>query len=221
MAMAQTAGQEQPLIYVVDDDVAVCDGITTLLESMGMRVKTFQSANDFLQSKRPDTPGCLLLDVRLPGMSGLDFQLKLTSLGIHIPIVFMTGHADVPMGVKAMKAGAIEFLCKPFRDQDLLDAVTAAIEHDRAQHEVEQSLSRLQASFDLLTPREREVMTHVVSGFMNKQVAAKLGISEITVKVHRASVIRKMGAKSLAELVRMADALSAQAAKDKFPYPKP
>jgi FixJ family two-component response regulator len=218
--MAQTAAQEQPLIYVVDDDVAVCDGITSLLESMGMRVKTFHSANDFLQSKRPDTPGCLLLDVRLPGMSGLDFQLKLNSLGIHIPIVFMTGYADVPMGVKAMKAGAIEFLCKPFRDQDLLDAVTTAIEHDRAQHDVEQSLSKLQASFDLLTPREREVMTHVVSGFMNKQVAAKLGISEITVKVHRASVIRKMGAKSLAELVRMADALNPQCAKDK-PYPKP
>lgn len=208
--MVQTTGEEQALVYVVDDDAAVCDGITALLESMGMKVKTFNSANDFLQIKRPDMPGCLLLDVRLPGMSGLDFQLKLTSLGIHIPVVFMTGHADVPMGVRAMKAGAIEFLCKPFRDQDLLDAVTAAIEHNRAQRKADQSLSKLQSSFDLLTPREREVMAHVVSGLMNKQIAAKLGISDITVKVHRASVIRKMGAKSLAELVRMADALSAQ-----------
>jgi FixJ family two-component response regulator len=218
--MVQTTGQEQALVYVVDDDVAVCSGITTLLESMGMKVKAFNSANDFLQAKRPDTPSCLLLDVRLPGMSGLDFQLKLTNLGIHVPIVFMTGHADVPMGVKAMKAGAIEFLCKPFRDQDLLDAVTTAVEHDRVQRKADQSLLKLQACFDLLTPREREIMAHVVSGFMNKQIAAKLGISDITVKVHRASVIRKMGAKSLAELVRMADALKVQIPRDNPPYSK-
>ena len=218
--MVQAAGQEQAMVYVVDDDVAVCDSITALLESMGMKVKAFNSANDFLLAKRADMPGCLLLDVRLPGMSGLDFQLKLTSLGVHIPVVFMTGYADVPMGVKAMKAGAIEFLCKPFRDQDLLDAVTTAIEHNRVQRKADQSLSKLQASFDLLTPREREVMTHVVSGFMNKQIAAKLGISDITVKVHRASVIRKMGAKSLAELVRMADALSVQNAKSEESKPK-
>jgi len=219
-AMVQPTSQEQVLIYVVDDAVAVCDGITTLLQSMGMRVKTLNSANDFLQIKRPDMPGCLLLDVRLPGISGLDFQLKLASLGIHIPIVFMTGHADVPMGVKAMKAGAIEFLCKPFRDQDLLDAITTAVEHDRVQRKANQSVSKLQACFDLLTPREREVMSHVVSGFMNKQIAAKLGISDITVKVHRASVIRKMGAKSLADLVRMADALMMQSTREKEELPR-
>jgi FixJ family two-component response regulator len=218
--MVQTADQEQALVYVVDDDVAVCDGIKTLLESMGMKVKAFNSANDFLLVKRQNTSSCLLLDVRLPGMSGLDFQLKLTSLGIHIPIVFMTGHADVPMGVQAMKAGAVEFLCKPFRDQDLLDAVTTAIERDRVQRKADQSLSKLQASYGLLTPREREVMGHVVSGFMNKQIAAKLGISDITVKVHRASVIRKMGAKSLAELVRMADALNVQSTKEESPHAK-
>lgn len=219
-AMVPTTSQEQVLIYVVDDDVAVCDGITTLLQSMGMGVKTLNSANDFLQIKRPDMPGCLLLDVRLPGISGLDFQLKLASLGIHIPIVFMTGHADVPMGIKAMKAGAIEFLCKPFRDQDLLDAITTAVEYDRVQRKANQSISKLQACFDLLTPREREVMSHVVSGFMNKQIAAKLGISDITVKVHRASVIRKMGAKSLAELVRMADALMMQSTREKEELPR-
>jgi FixJ family two-component response regulator len=207
--MIQTTVQQKALIFVIDDDAAVCAGVTTLLESVGMQVKTFGSTSEFLQTKRPDEPSCLLLDVRLPGMSGLDFQLKLTALGIHTPIVFITGHADVPMGIRAMKAGAIEFLCKPFRSQDLLDAVTAAVEHDRNRRTAEQSLSKLQACFDLLTAREREVMSHVVTGIMNKQIAAKLGISDITVKVHRASVIRKMGAKSLAELVRMADALNA------------
>jgi FixJ family two-component response regulator len=151
-------------------------------------------------------------------MSGLDFQLKLTALGIHIPIVFITGHADVPMGIRAMKAGAVEFLCKPFRSQDLLDAVTTAVEHDRNRRTADQSLSKLQACFDLLTPREREVMAHVVTGIMNKQIAAQLGISDITVKVHRASVVRKMGAKSLAELVRMADALNTHGTLDRPPY---
>jgi FixJ family two-component response regulator len=218
--MMQTIIQQQAQVFVIDDDAAVRDGVTTLLESMGMKVKTFGSTGEFLQAKRADEPSCLLLDVRLPGMSGLDFQLKLTALGIHIPIVFITGHADVPMGIRAMKAGAIEFLCKPFRSQDLLDAVTAAVDHDRNRRTADQSLSKLQTCFDLLTTREREVMAYVVSGFMNKQIAAKLGISDITVKVHRASVIRKMGAKSLAELVRMADALNAQKTPDQPSYPR-
>ena len=206
--MVQAAGQEQAMVYVVDDDVAVCDSITTLLESMGMKVKAFNSANDFLLAKRADVPGCLLLDVRLPGMSGLDFQLKLTSLGVHIPVVFMTGYADVPMGVKAMKAGAIEFLCKPFRDQDLLDAIHVGIERDRARRRRAAVIEALRGHFDRLTSRERQIMLKVTSGRPNKQIAAELKLSEVTVKVHRRHVMRKMKARSLADLVRMADKLS-------------
>jgi FixJ family two-component response regulator len=208
--MIQKGVEDQPTVFVVDDDVALRDGVANLLLSVGMKVESYGSTAEFLSTKRSNAPGCLLLDVRLPGMSGLEFQSELDKLGIRIPIVFMTGHADVPMGVQAMKAGAVEFLCKPFREQDLLDAIRTAIERDRLQRTADASYSKIRTCYELLTPREQEVMAHVVSGLMNKQIAGKLGISDITVKVHRASVMRKMGAKSVAELVRFADALQAR-----------
>jgi len=208
--MMEKTSQDQSTVFIIDDDVALRQGLTDLLLSVGMNVESYGSTVEFLQTKRPNAPGCLLLDVRLPGMSGLEFQSELDKLGMSIPIVFMTGYADVPMGVQAMKAGAVEFLCKPFREQDLLVAVRSAIERDRARREADASYSKIQACYALLTPREQEVMAHVVSGLMNKQIAGKLGISDITVKVHRGSVMRKMGAKSVAELVRLADALSAR-----------
>ena len=172
-----------------------------------MQVKSFASAPEFLQGKLPDVPSCLVLDVRLPGLSGLDFQSELAKANIDIPIVFMTGHGDIPMTVRAMKAGAIEFLPKPFRDQDMLDAVQIGLERDRDRRMSAGSAAKLKASFETLTAREQEIMGFVTSGLMNKQIAGQIGVSEITVKVHRGSVMRKMGAKSLAELVRMADAL--------------
>ena len=208
--MIQKGVEDQPTVFVVDDDVALRDGVANLLLSVGMNVESYGSTAEFLRTKRSNVPGCLLLDVRLPGMSGLEFQSELDKLGIRIPIVFMTGHADVPMGVQAMKAGAVEFLCKPFREQDLLDAIRTAIERDRVQRTADASYSKIRTCYELLTPREQEVMAHVVSGLMNKQIAGKLGISDITVKVHRASVMRKMGARSVAELVRFADALQAR-----------
>jgi FixJ family two-component response regulator len=208
--MIQKGVEDQPTVFVVDDDVALRDGVANLLLSVGMKVESYGSTAEFLSTKRSNAPGCLLLDVRLPGMSGLEFQSELDKLGIRIPIVFMTGHADVPMGVQAMKAGAVEFLCKPFREQDLLDAIRTAIERDRVQRTADASYSKIRTCYELLTPREQEVMAHVVSGLMNKQIAGKLGISDITVKVHRASVMRKMGARSVAELVRFADALQAR-----------
>jgi FixJ family two-component response regulator len=208
--MIQKGVEDQPTVFVVDDDVALRDGVANLLLSVGMKVESYGSTAEFLGTKRSNAPGCLLLDVRLPGMSGLEFQSELEKLGIRIPIVFMTGHADVPMGVQAMKAGAVEFLCKPFREQDLLDAIRTAIERDRVQRTADASYSKIRTCYELLTPREQEVMAHVVSGLMNKQIAGKLGISDITVKVHRASVMRKMGARSVAELVRFADALQAR-----------
>ncbi len=198
---------ERPLAYVIDDDAEVRDGIKSLLRSVDIAVETFGSTKDFLRTKRPNLPGCLILDVRLPGMSGLEFQTELTKLGIDLPVVFITAHADVPMGVQAMKAGAVEFLCKPFREQDLLDAVRSAINKDVEHRSRLSSLATVQKHYDTLTPREQEVMALVVSGMMNKQIAGKLNLSEITVKVHRASIMRKMDAKSLAELVRQADAL--------------
>lgn len=201
----------QALVHVVDDDAGMRDGIRTLLRSVDISVETYGSTSDFLQAKRSDLPGCLILDVRLPGMSGLEFQTELSKFGIDLPIVFITAHADVPMGVQAMKAGAVEFLCKPFREQDLLDAVRSAIKQN-VQHRLKRSsLAEIKQRHETLTPREREVMALVVSGLMNKQIAGKLGLSEITVKVHRAGIMRKMGAKSLAELVRQADALSSAA----------
>lgn len=197
----------QPTVFVLDDDSTVRDGLSNLLRSVDISVQTFGSTEDFLRSKRPEAPACLILDVRLPGTSGLDFQQELARIGVSMPIIFITGHADVPMSVQAMKAGAVEFLCKPFREEELLRAVRSAIKKDSEQREKSTALSVLRKSFKSLTPREQEVMAYIVSGLMNKQIAGQLQLSEITVKVHRASIMRKMNAKSLAELVRQADAL--------------
>jgi FixJ family two-component response regulator len=199
--------QDQQIAFVIDDDRAVRDGLSSLLRSVDIAVETFGTAGDFLQSKRPDVPSCLILDVRLPGMSGLEFQEELGKLGSSMPIIFITGHADVPMSVQAMKAGAVEFLCKPFREEDLLRAVRNAIKNDAVQRNKASALAMSRESFNSLTPREQEVMGYIVSGLMNKQVAGMLKLSEITVKVHRASIMRKMKARSLADLVRQADAL--------------
>jgi FixJ family two-component response regulator len=201
------ANAVEPIVFVVDDDGSMRDALKSLLGSVGLRVETFGSAPGFLQSKLPDVPSCLVLDIRLPGVSGLDFQDELAKADIHTPIIFMTGHGDIPMSVKAMKAGALDFLTKPFRDQDMLDAVTKAIERDRTRREDEQAVSGLRHLFESLTPREREVIALVTAGLMNKQIAAELGVSEVTVKIHRGHVMRKMGARSLADLVRMADVL--------------
>jgi FixJ family two-component response regulator len=197
-----------PTVVVVDDDAAVREALQNLLHSVGLKVQLFGSVQEFLGGKRPDGPSCLVLDVRLPGQSGLDLQDELVKANIHLPVIFITGHGDIPMSVRAMKAGAVEFLTKPFRDQELLDAIQTALERDRARREQEQTVAALRRDFESLTPREREVMAHVVSGRLNKQIAADLGLSEITVKVHRGNVMRKMHARSLADLVRMADRLS-------------
>ena len=199
--------EQQPIVFVVDDDASIRNALSRLFQSLGMQVKIFASANEFLKSTRPEAPSCLVLDVRLPGLSGLDFQSELAKANIDIPIVFMTGHGDIPMTVRAMKAGAVEFLPKPFRDQDMLDAVQLGLERDRSRRRNASDTSKLKAGFSSLTPREQEVMGYVTSGLMNKQIAGEMKVSEITVKIHRASVMRKMGAKSLADLVRMADAL--------------
>jgi len=196
-----------PIVFVVDDDAAVRQALTSLFRSIDLQVETFGSAAEFLRSKRPDRPACLVLDVRLPGVSGLDFQAELARSEVHIPIIFITGHGDIPMSVKAMKAGAVEFLTKPFRDQDMLDAIQAAIARDRDRRAQDKKLGELRALFDSLTSREQEVIGFVTAGLMNKQIAAEMGVSEITVKVHRGNVMRKMGARSLADLVRMAEAL--------------
>ena len=211
LVMTSKATETPAAVFVVDDDASVREALDSLFRSVGLGAKTFGSAAEFLQNKLqnklPDTPSCLVLDVRLPGLSGLDFQAELAAAGHHIPIIFMTGHGDIPMTVKAMKAGAVEFLPKPFRDQDMLDAVQQALERDRDRRERNSGLAKLKSSFDTLTPREQEVMGLVTAGLMNKQVAGEIGVSEITAKVHRGNIMRKMGAKSLAELVRMADAL--------------
>jgi FixJ family two-component response regulator len=210
-AAAASAGE--PTVLVVEDDESVRRALSNLFQSVGLQVQLFGSASDMLQSKLPETASCLVLDVRLPGLSGLDFQTELAKANIHIPIIFMSGHGDIPMTVRAMKGGAIDFLTKPFRDQDMLDAVGAAIERDRKRREADKIVSDLRARLETLTPREREIFAFVSSGLMNKQIAAELGLAEITVKIHRGHITRKMGAKSLAELVRQAQALGISRAK--------
>jgi FixJ family two-component response regulator len=204
---------EQPVVFVVDDDASAREGIEDLLQSAGMPVMTFRSPQEFLEAARPDAPGCIVLDVRLPGTSGLEFQKVLIEAAIHLPVVFITGHGDIPMSVMAMKSGAIEFLTKPFREQSLLDAINTGIEKDRLRREGLKRVTELQQRFERLTPREREVFALVVTGRPNKQVAAELGLSEMTVKVHRSQVTRKMRAASIVELARIADSLGLSAHK--------
>jgi FixJ family two-component response regulator len=204
---------DKPVVFVVDDDSSVREALDSLIRSIGLNAQLFGTTEEFLRAKRPNVPGCLVLDIRLPGLSGLDFQREMAKSNIRIPVIFITGHGDVPMSVRAMKAGAIEFLAKPFRDQDLLDAIHAGIEIDRSWRQTWATVEKLQGYFAALTLREREVMHRVVSGRPNKQIAAELKLSEFTVKVHRAHVMRKMKAKSLADLVRMADKLLASTEK--------
>jgi FixJ family two-component response regulator len=197
----------QALAIVIDDDALVREGVSDLLRSVGIQTKLFASVPEFLKWTRPDTPSCLVLDVRLPGISGLDFQSELNKGHVPLPIVFMTAHGDIPMSVRAMKAGAVDFLAKPFRDQDMLDAVQAGLEQDRARRENTSVTVQLRSAYDSLTPREQEIMKFVTDGLMNKQIASEIGVSEVTIKFHRGNLMRKMGAKTVAELVRMADAL--------------
>jgi FixJ family two-component response regulator len=199
--------EEQPVVIVIDDDELVREAVCDLLRSIGLSTKPFASVPEFLESKLPDGPSCLVLDVRLPGLSGLDFQSELNKSNIQIPIVFMTGHGDIPMTVRAMKGGAVDFLSKPFRDQEMLDAVQTAIENDRKRRQGASINLKLRSAFDSLTSREQEIMGFVAAGLMNKQIANEIGVSEVTVKFHRGNLMRKMGAKSIAELVRMAEAL--------------
>jgi FixJ family two-component response regulator len=209
----EPASARQPIVFVIDDDASMRRALSNLFQSLGLEVEVFGSAHEMLQSKLPDVASCLVLDIRLPGLSGLDFQTELAKANIHIPIIFMTGHGDIPMTVKAMKGGAVDFLTKPFRDQDMLDAVVTAIERDRNRREAEKIVANLQALFETLTPREREILALVASGLMNKQIAAEIGLAEITVKIHRGHIMKKMGARSLADLVRKAETLGISRAK--------
>jgi len=202
-----SGNEARPIVVVIDDDQEIREALQGLLRSVGLRVELFGSVQEFLDSAHADVPGCLVLDVRLPGRSGLDFHEDLVKANIHLPVIFISGHADVPMSVRAMKAGAVEFLTKPVRHQDLLDAIQRAIERDRARRDEEEVVGGLRARFNSLTTREREVMRLVAAGRLNKQIAAEIGLSEATVKAHRGQMMRKLRAKSLAELVRMADKL--------------
>jgi FixJ family two-component response regulator len=198
----------EPIVFVIDDDAAVRESVKRLIASVGLRVETYGSTREFLSGKRPETPACLVLDVRLPDVSGLEFQRDLADANFPIPIIFITGHADVPMTVRAMKAGAVEFLTKPFRGQELLDAIQDAIAKDRVAWNERSQMEELRSRYDSLTPREKEVLKLVAAGLLNKQVGAELGMSELTVKTHRGRVMQKMGAESLADLVRMSERLS-------------
>ncbi|HZW92539.1 MAG TPA: response regulator transcription factor [Candidatus Eremiobacteraceae bacterium] len=201
------------IVFVVDDDASIRDALKSLIRSVGLQVELFSSSHEFLQGERPDAPSCLVLDVRLRGKSGLDLQRELAEANIHIPIIFITGHGDIRMSVRAMKAGAVEFLTKPFGDQDLLDAIHEALDSDRARRQREAEAAMLRERLKSLTPREREVLPRVVSGLLNKQIAAELGTTEATVKVHRSQLMKKMSAESLPELVRMAEKLGIPGSK--------
>jgi FixJ family two-component response regulator len=203
----ESASKREPLVFIVEDDPSMRRALGNLFQSVGLEVEVFGSASEMLQTKLPDVASCLVLDVRLPGLSGLDFQTELAKANIHIPIIFMTGHGDIPMTVRAMKGGAVDFLAKPFRDQDMLDAVVMAIERDRKRREADKIVASLQVHLETLTPREREILALVSSGLLNKQIAAELGLAEITVKIHRGHIMKKMAAKSLADLVRKAETL--------------
>src|SRR6202451_324174 len=203
-----------PIVFVVDDDASVRDAVKRLIASVGLRVETFGSTREFLSARRPEAPACLVLDVRLPDVSGLELQRDLAAANVHIPIIFITGHADVPMTVRAMKAGAVEFLTKPFRGQELLDAIQEAIAKDRMAWNERAQMADLRARYNTLTPREKEVLILVASGLLNKQIGAELGTSELTIKTHRGRVMQKMGADSLADLVKMAERIDPSVAKD-------
>ena len=209
----ETTKDEAVIVHVIDDDISLRESLSLLLPTVGLTVRAYTSVQEFLDAGPHDTLGCIVLDVRLPGISGLDFQSRRDGFGIHLPIVLMTGHGDVPMSVRAMKAGAVDFLPKPFRDQDMLDAVAIAIERDRTRRKDEKIVAELRAVFETLTARERDVLGLVASGLMNKQIAAEIGLAEITVKIHRGHIMRKMGAKSLADLVRMAEMLGVRRPK--------